>query len=179
MSKFNFESNIIPKCFSIEVTLTMLLLNIRQGDFLWGFATEYHLFRLFYWIRIKTHFPLAELLSTTKNCDVSSAHDKCWPFNTTLCFLQFKKYFFRVISSSDIPFCSNLKSKPSCQTLSNALDTSRKTPLTSWPSSNAERISCVIDSNWFVQESPGLKPDCLGDIKSFSEKNIWKYVILE
>ena len=101
---------------------------------------------------------------------MTSAHDECWPFNTTLCFLQLKKSFIRVISSPDIPFCCNLKSKPSCQTLSNALDISRKTRLTSWPSSNTERISCAIDSNWLVQESPGLKPDCFGDVKSFSEK---------
>ena len=38
----------------------------------------------------------------------------------------------------------------------NALVTSRKTPVTSGPSSNAERISCAIDGNWFVPESPGL-----------------------
>ena len=36
---------------------------------------------------------------------------------------------------------------------------------------NAERISCAIDSNWLVQESLGLNPDCFGDIKSFSENN--------
>ena len=38
-------------------------------------------------------------------------------------------------------------------------------------SSNAERISCEIDSNWFVQESSGLNPNYFGNIKSFSEKN--------
>ena len=35
----------------------------------------------------------------------------------------------------DIPFCFNLKMGPSCQTLSNAFDMSRKAPLTSNPSS--------------------------------------------
>ena len=34
-----------------------------------------------------------------------------------------------------------------------------------------EIISCTIDGKWLVQESPGLKPDCFGDIKLFSEKN--------
>ena len=32
-SKLNFESNIMPKCLWIEVTLTILLLNIRPGWF--------------------------------------------------------------------------------------------------------------------------------------------------
>ena len=31
-------------------------------------------------------------------------------------------------------------------------------------------ISCLIDINWFVHESPGLKPDWFGEIKSFSMK---------
>ena len=34
LSKLNFESNIIPKCLWIAVTLTMLLLNIRPVWFL-------------------------------------------------------------------------------------------------------------------------------------------------
>ena len=46
-------------------------------------------------------------------------------------FYSSKKSFIKVISSPDIPYCCNLKSKPSCQTLSNDLDISRKTPLTS------------------------------------------------
>ena len=49
---------------------------------------------------------------------------------------------------------------------------------TSWPWSNAERILCAIDSNWLVQESPGLNPDCIGDIKLFSEKKKKKKKIL-
>ena len=28
----------------------------------------------------------------------------------------------------------------------------------------------MIDINWFVHESPGLKPDWFGEIKSFSMK---------
>ena len=97
-------------------------------------------------------------------------HDKCWLFNTTLCFLQLKKSFIKVISSPNIRFSCNSKSKPSCQTLSNALDISRKTPLTSWPSSYAERISCAIGSNWLVQESSGLNPDCFSTLGRFLKK---------
>ena len=46
-------------------------------------------------------------------------------------------------------------------TLSNALDMSNKTPITSLVGSlsNTVCISCNIDSNWAMQESPGRKPD--------------------
>ena len=54
--------------------------------------------------------------------------------------------------------------------MSKALYISRKTPLTSNPSSKDWYISCVIDINWFVDEAPGLKPVCFGEIKSFSMK---------
>ena len=112
------------------------------------------------------------LLWTTENSDASSANSFAFEFKqltlgerplwhlamtnvdrlTQLyCFLLLNKSFIKVISSPDIPFCCNLKSKPSCQTLSNALDISRKTPLTSWPSSNAKRILCAIDSNWLLK----------------------------
>ena len=106
------------------------------------------------------------------------AYDECWPFNTTLSFLQRKKPFIKVISSPNIPYCCNFKRKSSCQNLSNALNISRRTPLTSWPSSNADKISCAIYSIWLVQKSPGPIPDCLGDIKSFSEKT-GKHVIIK
>ena len=79
-------------------------------------------------------------------------------------------FFIKIIRSLHIPFCCNLKTKSSCQAQSNALDILRKTPFTSWPSSNAEKISCAIDSNWLVQESPVLNPHCFGNIKSFYEK---------
>ena len=48
---------------------------------------------------------------------------------------------------------------PSCQTLSNAFDISKKTPLTSIVgfSSKAVWISWIIDNNWAIHESPGRK----------------------
>ena len=57
--------------------------------------------------------------------------------------------------------------RPSCQTLSNALEMSRKAPLTSTVGllSKAVCISCIIDSNWAILESPERKPDWEG-IKS-------------
>ena len=55
----------------------------------------------------------------------------------------------------------SLKSKPSCHTLSNAFDISKKTDLTSRVGlqSNASNISCVIASSWFTQESDWRKYD--------------------
>ena len=106
-------------------------------------------------------------ITITENSDVSSANSFAFEFKqltlgerplwylpmtnadrlTQLCFPQFKTIFNEVISFPDVLFCCNLKSKHLCKTLSNALDMSRETPLTSWPSSNAERISSAIDSN--------------------------------
>ena len=54
----------------------------------------------------------------------------------------------------EIPFWFNLRSKSSCHTLSKALDISKKTPLTSNPSSNHLYISWVITSNWLRVPRP-------------------------
>ena len=48
---------------------------------------------------------------------------------------------------------------------------SRKTLLTSNPSSNDLYISCVIDKSWLTQESPGLAPDWFCEIKPFLTKS--------
>ena len=57
----------------------------------------------------------------------------------------------------------SLKSKPSCHSLSNAFEISKKTDLTSRVGlqSNASNFSCVIARSWFMQESDGQKPDRL------------------
>ena len=47
---------------------------------------------------------------------------------------------------------------------------SRKTLLTSKPLSKDWHVSWVIDNNWLIHESPGLKPDWLEEINSFSMK---------
>ena len=67
-----------------------------------------------------------------------------------------------------MPFYFNLKIIPSCHTLSNAFDISRKTLLTSNPSSSDLYISRVIDKSWLTQESPGLKPDWFCEIRQNS-----------
>ena len=57
-------------------------------------------------------------------------HEEYCPFNTTL-FLFVKKCLKTLISYLIIPFACNLNLRRSCETLSNAFEFSRKTPLTS------------------------------------------------
>ena len=146
MLKLNFESNITPKCLWVVVTLAILLLNIMPGGFLcevlrlnmifWACFVGSGLKLIFHCIAYSFNLErclfnrLAELviLWTTENSDpwgapgLTSKHEKFLPFNTTLTTLQLKNFFIKVISSPDIPFCCNLKCKPPCKTLSNALD---------------------------------------------------------
>ena len=68
-------------------------------------------------------------------------HEEYSPFGRTRCFLFDKKSVIKFRSFSDIPFCLNLYKRPLCHTLSNALEISRKTPLTSYPLSNDLYIS--------------------------------------
>ena len=60
-----------------------------------------------------------------------------------------------------MPYVFYLNRIPSCHTLSKALEMSRKTPLTSIVGSQSkdELISCTIDNNCEIHESPGRKPD--------------------
>ena len=58
-----------------------------------------------------------------------------------------------------------------CQTLLNAFDRSRNTPMTSYPSSNDLKISRVIDSIWLIQKSPGLNSEWFVAINLFLIKN--------
>ena len=99
------------------------------------------------------------------------AQAETWALSLTLYCLLLKKSIRMFNSLPEMPFCSSLKITPSCQTLSKALDISKKTLLTSIPSSKDLRISWVIDNSWFIQESPGLKPNWWGVINFFSRKN--------
>ena len=60
-----------------------------------------------------------------------------------------------------MPMDLSLKSKPSCHTLSDAFNISKKTGLTSKVGlqSNTSDISCVIANDWFMEESDQRKPD--------------------
>ena len=60
---------------------------------------------------------------------------------TTLCFLLLKESVKMFFKSPEMPFCFSLKITPSCQTLSKALDMSKKTLLISSPSSKDLKIS--------------------------------------
>ena len=71
----------------------------------------------------------------------------------------------------DIPFCFKLERRPLCQTLLNALDMSRKTPLVSRPSSSDWYIPRVIHNSCLMHESPGLNPDWLWRLVHFQKKN--------
>ena len=102
---------------------------------------------------------------------ISDQSETC-PFNKTLCFLFLRKSHKRFSKLSDIPFCVDLKIRPLHQTLSNAFDISRKIPLTSNTSSNDLYISWAIAKSWFMHESQGLNPNWIGEMNSFSIKNL-------
>ena len=60
----------------------------------------------------------------------------------------------------------------SCHTSSKAFEISRQTLPTSRPASNDSYVTCVIDINWLIHESPGSKPEVLSEIKLFSYENL-------
>ena len=100
-----------------------------------------------------------------------STQEEHWPFKIILCFLLVKKPFSISIRSPRIPFWRSLWISQACQTLSKAFETSRNNPRTSRLISKALKISRLMEGSWLIQESPGLKPDFFGDIKSFSKKS--------
>ena len=70
----------------------------------------------------------------------------------------------------DMLFCDNLKNEPFYHILSKALEMSRKTRLPI-----PHQMNCkfrVVDDNWLMQESLGLKPDWFGEIRLFSSKKL-------
>ena len=85
------------------------------------------------------------------NLALTLVHVKTCLFKTTLCFMFLKKAHNKFKSSPDMPFCFNLKIIPSCHTLSNDFDITRKTLLTSNTSSNDLYFKCVIGKSWLKQ----------------------------
>ena len=65
-----------------------------------------------------------------------------------------------------------MKISPSCQTLSKALDMSKKALLTSNPLSKDVEILWVIDNSWLMQGSLGWKPDWFLEMSLLAEKEI-------
>ena len=69
------------------------------------------------------------------------------------------------------PFKVSLRSNSSCHTLSKAFVISRKTP-PQFKSFIKLFTYFVIVIDWLTQESPGLNPDCLREIKLLSVKKV-------
>ena len=84
-----------------------------------------------------------------------------WPFNTTLWRLLWRSDSIRSRRLLVIPLFFSLYRSPSCQTLTNAFDKSKKTSRTSNGrlASDALKILWVIERSWSTQESFGLKLD--------------------
>ena len=84
-----------------------------------------------------------------------------WPLRTTLWYLLWKNDSVRLKKLPSIPLFSNLCVRLLYQTLSKALDKSRKIPQTSKEglASKTVKVLCVIAISWCIQESRGLKPD--------------------
>ena len=71
-----------------------------------------------------------------------------------------------------MPFCFNLKITPLCQTLSNAFEISRKTPLISNPSLKDLYTLWVIDKSWLIHKTPSFRPDWFEEIILFYVRNL-------
>ena len=95
-----------------------------------------------------------------------------WPLRTTLWYLLCKKDSIKLKSLPSIPLFLSLCIRSLCQTLSKALDKSRKIPWTSKDqlASKAVKMLCVIAVIWFIEESPGLNPDWLVLSRQFWSK---------
>ena len=97
------------------------------------------------------------------------SHVENFVLRTTHCFLSFKKFYKRFSKFPDISFWGNLYIIPSCHTLTNAFDISRKTLLTS---SSKSKDSLSHDNSWLIQESSGLKLHWSDEISLFSIKKL-------
>ena len=96
-----------------------------------------------------------------------------WPSRTTHWHLLFNNDLIILKRLPSIPLLLSLKRRPSCQTLSNALNRSRKTPQTydEGLALKALKILCVMAISWCVQESLGLNPELLLLKRSFLLSN--------
>ena len=103
----------------------------------------------------------------------TGTHLECCPLRTTLCCLSLRKLWNNLSKFPEIPKVSSLYKRLSCQTLSNALEISRKRPITSsdglW--SKSEQILWTINKSWLTQESLSLKLDCLRESKLLFSRN--------
>ena len=115
--------------------------------------------------------PLTYIKIKTGFCDTPaqmSPEDEHWQFKINLCFLLVKKSFCILIKHLNVSFWCSLQANPGYQTLSKALEMLRNNRRTSRPMLKSLRFSCLINSSWLIQESPGVKPECFEDFKPFS-----------
>ena len=95
-----------------------------------------------------------------------------WPSSTTRCTRWSRYDEIHVSKFPEISFRFCLNRTPLCHTLSNAFDKSRKTILTSLPSSKASVNLCVMDNSWEQYRHQSGNQNCVGIIIYFpSGKN--------
>ena len=123
---------------------------------------------LFLWIRIKLHFPLVipigdkfyifytHPLGTPEFIFLQS---KVLPFSTPLCFWSLRQNSNKDIKLPLIPSDFNLNKRPSCKTLSNASEMSKKHFSHQQEDCNSVYISLIFDKIWSIHISPGTKSD--------------------
>ena len=158
--KFSLTPNVNPRCFWDTLFFKGISLNERQGwrTFL-VFLLNITSLRLLSQIRIK-------------NQNSTFSQDEFCPFRAIHFLMQYRKSPNIFNRFPEIPFKMNFRSNASYHTLSKACDISKKTPLTSSPSSNDLYILWVIVINSLTQESPVINPDWLGGIKLLSVKKV-------
>ena len=81
-------------------------------------------------------------------------HEEACPFKVTLCFLSFRKSNKTLSRLSKIPFCF---SSTLCQRL--LVCQEKRLSLQTCHQKTYIYFSWVMDKNWLMQDSPGLKPD--------------------
>ena len=96
-----------------------------------------------------------------------------WPSSTTHCTRWWRYDEIHLSKFPEIPLRFSLNRTLLCHTLSNAFDKSRKTILTSLPSSKASVNLCVMDNSW--ETVPEWKTELCGFNNLFF---IRKYILL-
>ena len=106
------------------------------------------------------------------------SQDEFCPFRTTRCLRKYRKCrksFKRFKRFSKIPFKDSLRSNPPCQTLSKAFEIYLRKIPSFQVGHQTTYISWVMAINWLAQQSLGLNPGWLGEIKLLSlNRWYWK-----
>ena len=94
---------------------------------------------------------------------VTNFQTEDWPLRTTCWHLFFKNDLISLKRLPSISLLLSLERRPPCQTLSNALNRSRKMSRTSSEelTSKALKMFCVMTMSWCMQEALDLNPHLL------------------